>query len=73
MSYLFLSCTEKEIIKLDDYRKRYALYRQDKDLQAAHQRHPFIVIWDDHELANDAWREGRKTIKVMKGPFRTVN
>ena len=47
-----------EIIKLDDYRKRYALYRKDKDLQALHHRHPFIVIWDDHELANDAWREG---------------
>ncbi len=47
-----------EIIRLDDYRKRYALYRLDPDLQAAHQRHPFIVIWDDHELANDAWEKG---------------
>ena len=49
---------DKEIIKLDDYRKRYALYHTDLDLQAAHARHPFIVIWDDHELANDAWKEG---------------
>lgn len=47
-----------EIIRLDDYRKRYALYRLDADLQAAHQRHPFIVIWDDHELANDTWEKG---------------
>lgn len=47
-----------EIIRLDDYRKRYAVYRLDADLQAAHQRHPFIVIWDDHELANDAWEKG---------------
>ena len=47
-----------EIIRLDDYRKRYALYRLDPDLQAAHQRHPFIVIWDDHELANDTWEKG---------------
>ncbi|MNZ01395.1 Phospholipase D precursor [compost metagenome] len=47
-----------EIIRLDDYRKRYALYRLDPDLQAAHQRHPFIVLWDDHELANDAWEKG---------------
>ncbi len=47
-----------EIIHLDDYRKRYALYRLDPDLQAAHQRHPFIVIWDDHELANDTWEKG---------------
>ena len=47
-----------EIIHLDDYRKRYALYRLDADLQAAHQRHPFIVVWDDHELANDTWEKG---------------
>ncbi len=54
----FATDNDKEIIKLDDYRKRYALYRKDLDLQAAHARHPFIVIWDDHELANDAWKEG---------------
>lgn len=59
----------KEIIKLDDYRKRYALYRQDKDLQAAHQRHPFIVIWDDHELANDAWRDGAENHQDNEGSF----
>lgn len=59
----------KEIIKLDDYRKRYALYRQDKDLQAAHQRHPFIVIWDDHELANDTWRDGAENHQSDEGSF----
>lgn len=59
----------KEIVKLDDYRKRYALYRQDKDLQAAHQRHPFIVIWDDHELANDAWRDGAENHQDNEGAF----
>jgi len=60
---------DKEIIKLDDYRKRYALYREDLDLQAAHQRHPFIVIWDDHELANDTWREGAENHQPDEGPF----
>ncbi|WP_336940660.1 alkaline phosphatase D family protein [Acinetobacter pittii] len=59
----------KEILKLDDYRKRHALYRQDKDLQAVHQRHPFIVIWDDHELANDTWREGAENHQSNEGPF----
>lgn len=59
----------KEIIKLDDYRKRYALYRTDKDLQALHHRHPFIVIWDDHELANDTWREGAENHQANEGPF----
>ena len=48
----------KEMMTLDDYRKRYALYHKDIDLQTVHQRHPFIVIWDDHELANDTWKDG---------------
>ncbi|MBN6535328.1 alkaline phosphatase D family protein [Acinetobacter pittii] len=63
------SDNNKEIIKLDDYRKRYALYRQDKDLQTVHQRHPFIVVWDDHELANDTWREGAENHQSNEGPF----
>ncbi|WP_151768204.1 alkaline phosphatase D family protein [Acinetobacter oleivorans] len=63
------SDNNKEIIKLEDYRKRYALYRQDKDLQAAHQRHPFIVIWDDHELANDTWRDGAENHQDNEGSF----
>ncbi len=47
-----------EIIALADYRKRYANYRSDPDLQAVHKKLPFICIWDDHELANDAWKGG---------------
>ena len=47
-----------EIVTLEDYRKRYALYRKDPDLQAAHQRHPFITVWDDHEFTNNAWSGG---------------
>ena len=45
-----------ELFSLGDYRRRYAQYRGDNDLQAAHAAHPFIVVWDDHEIANDAWR-----------------
>ncbi|MDQ9010981.1 alkaline phosphatase D family protein [Acinetobacter gerneri] len=63
------SDNNKEIIKLDDYRKRYALYRTDLDLQAAHQNTPFIVIWDDHELANDAWKEGAENHQADEGSF----
>lgn len=59
----------QEIIRLDDYRKRYALYRQDKDLQALHQRHPFIVIWDDHELVNDTWKNGAENHQANEGVF----
>lgn len=56
---------QQEILSLADYRKRYALYRQDPDLQALHQRHPFIVIWDDHELANDTWQNGAENHTEM--------
>lgn len=49
---------EAEIIALEDYRTRYSLYRLDPDLRRAHQQHPFIAIWDDHEYTNDAWKDG---------------
>jgi alkaline phosphatase D len=38
---------------LEDYRNRHALYRSDPDLQAAHAACPWLVTWDDHEVAND--------------------
>jgi alkaline phosphatase D len=47
-----------ELLLLQDYRLRYAQYRTDPDLQALHARMPMIAVWDDHEIANDAWREG---------------
>lgn len=47
-----------ELISLHDYRTRYALYRSDTDLQELHRLKPFIVIWDDHEFVNDAWKDG---------------
>lgn len=47
-----------ETITLSDYRRRYAQYRSDPDLQALHAALPFIAVWDDHELTNDTWREG---------------
>ena len=49
---------ENELYSLEDYRTRYAQYRGDPDLQAAHGAHPFINVWDDHEIANDAWKDG---------------
>jgi alkaline phosphatase D len=48
----------REAVTLSDYRIRYATYRKDPDLQAAHAVHPFIVVWDDHEICNDAWSGG---------------
>jgi len=49
---------ENEIITLADYRKRYAQYRSDVDLRALHGRMPMIAVWDDHEVANDGYKDG---------------
>ena len=42
-----------ETVTLEDYRRRYALYKTDPDLQAAHAACPWLVTWDDHEVEND--------------------
>jgi alkaline phosphatase D len=47
-----------DILGLVDYRTRYAQYRRDPDLQAAHARAPWICVWDDHEVCNDTWKGG---------------
>jgi len=38
---------------LVDYRNRYALYKSDRDLMAAHASAPFVMSWDDHEVDNN--------------------
>lgn len=43
---------------LSDYRRRYALYKTDTDLQAAHASTPFIMSIDDHEVANNWAADG---------------
>ncbi|MBM4860689.1 alkaline phosphatase D family protein [Vibrio parahaemolyticus] len=58
-----------ECITLDDYRKRYAQYRQDADLQALHAKLPMIAVWDDHELANDTWKNGAENHQDDDGRF----
>lgn len=53
-----LSDPAHEIITLSDYRRRYALYRMDEDLQEVHRKYPFICAWDDHEFANNSYATG---------------
>jgi len=60
-----------EAVTLADYRNRYATYRSDIDLQEAHRVHPFIVVWDDHELANDAWSGGATNHTANQGDWQT--
>ena len=65
----FPEYSDKEILTLDDYRRRYALYRTDPQLQALHTTHPFITVWDDHEVANDAYVGGAQNHDESEGSF----
>ena len=47
-----------EMLTLDDYRRRHAQYKTDPDLQALHARYPIIMLWDDHEVTDNAWSDG---------------
>ncbi len=58
-----------ETVALGDYRRRYALYRTDPDLQAVHRQHPFIAVWDDHEIADNAWKDGAQNHQPEEGDY----
>ena len=60
---------DHEIVTLDDYRLRYSLYRRDPDLQEAHRQHAFVHVWDDHETANNAYREGAENHQEDEGSW----
>jgi alkaline phosphatase D len=47
-----------ETVTLADYRTRHAQYKTDPDLQGLHASVPWIITWDDHEVANDMWSGG---------------
>ena len=38
---------------LVEYRNRHAQYKTDRDLQTLHGSVPWLLAWDDHEVAND--------------------
>ncbi len=58
-----------EILSLEDYRTRYKQYRSDKQLQLAHQKKPFICVWDDHEVTNDAYKDGAENHQESEGSY----
>jgi len=47
-----------ELLTLADYRLRHAQYKSDADSKTLHARMPMIAVWDDHEVANDAYKDG---------------
>ncbi len=59
-----------EILSLADYRTRHAQYKSDVQLQAAHAKAAWIVVWDDHETANDSFMSGAENhTPVDEGPW----
>lgn len=58
-----------EILSLEDYRTRYKQYRRDPKLQLAHQKKPFICVWDDHEITNDAYKDGAENHDSSEGSY----
>lgn len=59
----------REIVSLADYRTRHAQYKTDPDLQEAHRQHPWIVVWDDHEVSNNTWRDGAANHQPAEGDW----
>lgn len=58
-----------ETVSLQDYRLRHALHKADADLRAAHRVHPWITIFDDHEITNDTWADGAQNHDPGEGDF----
>lgn len=59
-----------ETVALADYRLRHSAYRSDPDLQRLHASAPMVMMWDDHESANDAWEGGAENHDPAKeGPW----
>ncbi len=58
-----------EIVKLSDYRERYAQYHRDPHLQALHAAHPMIAVWDDHEIANNSFETGAQNHQPEEGSY----
>jgi alkaline phosphatase D len=53
-----VSVPANELLTLADYRARHAQYKSDPDSKNLHALKPMIAIWDDHEIANDAFKDG---------------
>lgn len=60
---------ENELVSIEDYRTRYKQYRTDEHLKLLHQKKPFICVWDDHEIVNDAYKFGAGNHQEDEGDF----
>jgi len=60
---------DNEIISLSDYRMRYSSYHLDRSLQNLHQNYPWICVWDDHEFANNSYKDGAENHSSNEGSW----
>lgn len=60
---------DHEILDLTDYRMRHSQHKLDADLRDLHQMYPFITVWDDHESANDSYKDGAANHDTNEGPW----
>ena len=58
-----------ETVSLEDYRIRHAQYKGERESIAMHARHPLIVIWDDHESADNPWMGGAENHQLNDGDW----
>ncbi|MFT5501386.1 MAG: alkaline phosphatase D [Woeseiaceae bacterium] len=60
-----------EALTLADYRRRLAQYKTDAGSKTMHARHPLVVIWDDHETANNPWMGGAENHQADEGKWES--
>jgi len=60
---------KEDAVSLAGYRRRYALYRTDPDLQALHAAAPCLATWDDHEVQNDYANRWSEDLDVSEADF----
>ncbi len=58
-----------ELLTYDDYARRHAQYSADPDLQALKAAAPLVMVWDDHETANNAWVGGAENHQPDEGDW----
>ena len=56
--YLRFQYPESECVQGYEYGQRWLVQRLDPDFQAAAQQYPWYMVWDDHEVANEAYADG---------------
>lgn len=56
-------------VSLDDYRRRHRQYKADPTLAEAHRLFPWVVLWDDHDFANNAFPGGAEGHREEHGDW----